>query len=208
MGAGDGTAGGTRRMHHGHGSRKDEVDVDADRFFRAVDRAVLEHHSRPSRLPLLLAALPAHHSRFRKVSRNPFLISDALEVHPESVPLDAVRDRAWRIVEAHRRARVAELVEAFGTARSQGLGADEPARVAAAAAAGRIATLLVEADRRLAGRVDAATGDIRAAELSRVDVDDVLDDVAELALRARGEVVVVPPEQMPTATGVAAIYRY
>ncbi|MGE5667962.1 MAG: hypothetical protein ACM338_07190, partial [Betaproteobacteria bacterium] len=35
-------------MHHGHGSKKDEVDSDAERFFRAVDRAILEHHSRPS----------------------------------------------------------------------------------------------------------------------------------------------------------------
>ncbi|MBI4524097.1 MAG: hypothetical protein HY695_09835, partial [Deltaproteobacteria bacterium] len=35
-------------MHHGHGSKKDEVDIDAERFFRAVERAVLEHHSQPS----------------------------------------------------------------------------------------------------------------------------------------------------------------
>ena len=35
-------------MHHGHGAKKDEVDLDAERFFRAVDRAVLEHHSKSS----------------------------------------------------------------------------------------------------------------------------------------------------------------
>jgi hypothetical protein len=43
-------------MHHGHGGKKDEADIDAERFFRAIDRAVLEHHSRPSGLPLMLAA--------------------------------------------------------------------------------------------------------------------------------------------------------
>jgi hypothetical protein len=51
-------------MHHGHGGKKDEVDSDAERFFHAVDRAVLEHHSRPSGLPLILAALPEHHDLF------------------------------------------------------------------------------------------------------------------------------------------------
>ena len=44
-------------MHHGHGGKKDEADIDAERFFRAIDRAVLEHHSRPSGPPLMLAAL-------------------------------------------------------------------------------------------------------------------------------------------------------
>jgi hypothetical protein len=60
-------------MRHGHGSKKDEVDIDAERFFRSVDRAILEHHSRPSGLPLILAALPEYHTLFRQVSQNPFL---------------------------------------------------------------------------------------------------------------------------------------
>jgi hypothetical protein len=28
-------------MRHGHGSKKDEIHIDSERFFRAVDRAVL-----------------------------------------------------------------------------------------------------------------------------------------------------------------------
>jgi hypothetical protein len=41
-------------MHHGQGGKKDEVDIDMERFFRAIDRAVLEYYSRPSGLPLIL----------------------------------------------------------------------------------------------------------------------------------------------------------
>jgi len=46
---------------HGTDVREEGVANDTERFFRAVDRAVLEHHSRPSGLPLLLAALPVLH---------------------------------------------------------------------------------------------------------------------------------------------------
>ena len=42
-------------VHHGSRSKKDEIDSDTERFFRAVDRAILEHHSKPSGLPLILA---------------------------------------------------------------------------------------------------------------------------------------------------------
>ena len=49
-------------MRHGHGSRADEIDVDEQRFFRVVDRAILEYDSRPSGMPLILAALRHAHT--------------------------------------------------------------------------------------------------------------------------------------------------
>ena len=41
-------------VRSGQGSKADTIDKDTERFFRAVDRAVLEHHSRISGVPLLL----------------------------------------------------------------------------------------------------------------------------------------------------------
>lgn len=203
-----GAGAGGAAMHHGHGARKDEVDIDTERFFRAVDRAVLEHHSRPSQLPLLLAALPEHHAAFHRISRNPFLLEAGLETHPDALDVEALRERAWKAVEPQYLARLADLVESFGTGMSKGLGAEDPAEVAEAAVAGRVATLLIDADRHLPGRIDAVTGAVEADELSNAGVDDVLDDLGEIVLRAGGQLVVVPAERMPTSTGVAAIYRY
>lgn len=74
--------------------------------------------------------------------------------------------------------------------------------------AGRVATLLIEADRQLSGRIDTKTGKIEFEDLSHPEFDDVLDDLAELAIGKGGEVIVVPADRMPTQTGVAAIYRY
>jgi len=49
-----------------------------------------------------------------------------------------------------------------------------------------VATLLVEADRQIPGRLDAATGAVTLADLSHADVDDLLDDLAVMAMeRAR-----------------------
>jgi len=195
-------------MKHGHGAKSDEADIDAERFFRVIDRAVLEHHSQTSDLPLLLAALPQHHHLFRKVSHNPFLMTEGVDAHPDSLPIDELRDRAWGVVEPHYRARLAQLVEAFGETKSAGLGTDEPAQVAEAAVAGRVETLLIEAERQIPGRIDAATGALELGELNNPKVDDILDDLGALVMDAGGRVVVVPAEQMPTPTGVAAIYRY
>jgi hypothetical protein len=94
-----GGIGGARSpMHHGQGGKKDEVDLDAERFFRAVDRAVTEHHSKPSGLPLILAALPEHHHLFRQVSHNALLLPSGIDVNPDALSPDQLRERAWQAV--------------------------------------------------------------------------------------------------------------
>jgi len=204
-----GSGGGQAPMHHGHGGRKDEVDSDAERFFRVVDRAVLEHHSKPSGLPLLLAALPEHHHMFHELSHNPFLISESLDVHPDALASpDEFRERVWQTIEPRYLARLAGLVDTFGNNKPKGLAADDLAEVAQAAVGGRVATLLIEARREIPGRVDWETGELEFDDLSQPETDDVLDDLGAVVLKMGGEVVVVPTERMPTETGIAAIYRY
>jgi hypothetical protein len=195
-------------MRHSHGGKKDEMDIDTDRFFRAVDQAILQHHSRPSDLPLLLAAVPEHHGVFRQISKNPFLVDEGMKIHPDALPLDELRERAWQIVEPQYQERLAKLADEFALAKSKGLGLDELQQVAEAAVTGRIETLLIEADREIAGRLDAATGRIRMDELSHPELDDLLDDLGELVLKEGGTVLVVPCEHMPTKTGAAATCRY
>lgn len=209
-------------MRHGHGGKKDEVEIDADRFFRAVDQAVLQHHSRPLHLPLLLAALPEHHGLFHQISKNPFLLGEGIKAHPDAMPQDELREKAWQVFEPHYRSRLTKLADEFALAKSKGLGLEELQSIAEAAAAGRIATLLVEADREIAGRMDAATGKLQLTDLSQrpadtvvpvshdatgklkltqpgdPGLDDVLNELGEMVSNHGGQVVVIPSEQMPT----------
>jgi len=203
-----GVGGDSTPMHHSQGGKKDDADVDAERFFRAVDRAVIEHHSRPSGLPLILAALPEHHHLFHRVSHNRFLMAEGLTINPDVLPVDELRERAWQVVEPQYQARLAALADEFAVAKSNGLGSDDLPQVAQAAAAGRVATLLIEADRRITGRLDGSTGRVEVADLSHPQVDDLLDGLCELVGKMGGRVMVMPAEQMPGRTGLAATYRY
>ena len=204
-----GHGGGQGAMHHGHGGRKDELDQDAERFFRAVDRAVCQHHSKHSGLPLILAALPEHHHMFHELSHNPFLIGESVDVHPDALAsIDAFRKRVWQTIEPRYLARLAGLVDAFGSNRPKGLADDDLVEVARAAVGGRVATVLIEARREIPGRIDASTGQLEYDDLSHPEFDDALDDLGAVTLMMGGEVVVVPTDRMPTGTGIAAIYRY
>lgn len=203
-----GVGGAQSPMHHGHGGKKSEVDIDAERFFRVVDRKIMVRYSQPSGLPLILAALPEHHHLFRQISHNPFLMDESIDIHPDALSIDELRRRAWQLFERYYLARLAALVEKFGSAKSKDLGHEELAHVAKAVVAGRVATLLIEADREVPGRINGATGDIEYDDFKHPKIGDLLDDLGSLVLKMGGEVVIVPTGRMPTETGIAAIYRY
>lgn len=193
-------------IFHGHGSRKDEVDTDAERFFRVIDRAIWEHHSRPSDLPLVLAALPEHQALFRRISRNPLLLSTGIDAHADALSIDELRHRAWTVVEPEHRRRAQEAIQRYTAAAANGMATDELSSVARASVEGRVDTLLVAADRHIAGHID-ESGYVLTSEPHAL-CDDVLDDLTELVARREGRAIVLPSEYMPSNTGVAAIYRY
>lgn len=186
----------------------DQIDADTRRFFRTVDERVHDAYSRPTGLPLILATLGEHQAMFRSVSRNPLLVEEGISLNVDALDMDALRALAWQHMEPVYLARLAKLVDAYGTARANELASDNLEAVALAAMAGRIGTLLVEADRQIPGSIDADTGAVVFADSLAGSVDDLLDDLAESVLRMKGEVIIVPADRMPSNTGVAATFRF
>lgn len=184
------------------------ADRDTEQFFRAVDQAVAHRYAKSGGMGLILAALPEHHNLFRSVSKNPHLLKEALDVHPDAMSIDALRERAWQLIQPQYLERLAGFVDSYGVATGKAQGSDLLDDIAKAAVEGRVATLLIEADRIVPGHIDAATGKVTVGKLDDPEVDDLLDDLGELVLKSGGDVVMVPAERMPTTTGAAGVFRF
>jgi hypothetical protein len=193
---------------HGTDVPQEESRRDAEKFFRAVDGALIHYQRDRGQEPLLLAALPDHQHLFRSVSRNAALHAEGINLDPGALSSEQLREHAWALMLPRYLARLAGLVDRFNTAKANGSGSDGLNQVASAAAAGRIEILLLEADREIPGRFDPQTGVTRQAGAAARHVDDLLDDLGEQTIRTGGEVVIVPKERMPTDTGLAAIFRF
>lgn len=203
-----GPAGSGGTMRHGHSTKQDEEQLDDERFFRAVDQAVDARYSRPSGLPVMLAALSQHQGLFRKLSRNARLMAQGIEADPGKMPNEELRRRAWEILEPAVQADLAQACSEYVEAFAKGAGTDDIEAAALAAVEGRVGTLLLDRDMVRPGRIDEASGSIRTEPLDDPGVDDLLDDLGELVLRKGGRVLVVDSLQMPTLTGLAATFRY
>ncbi|MAX91829.1 MAG: hypothetical protein CMK99_13975 [Pseudomonas sp.] len=196
------------QVESGGAGRQDEIDRDRERFFREVDRAILEHHSRKSRLPLILAALPEHQFHFRKLSHNEFMLSEGIESDASLLSHDELRQKSWMVMQPRYLKRLEGFINQYGVSHGQGLATDQLEQIGQATLEGRVATLLVEAERQIPGVVDKQQGKAVAVEDDTATTPDLLDELTIWTLEQGGEVIAVPTERMPTESGAAAIYRY
>lgn len=200
--------GGENTRYHSQQDKNEEADKDTEKYFRYVDRFVYENYSKPSKLPLILVSLKEHHSHFKEISHNPYLIDEGINISYESLEMDKLKSKALEIIKPIALKKTQELIESFRNAEADSLGSSDLVQVVKAAYESRIKTLLLEEDRIIPGKIDYNTGKINFCDLKMPDCDDILDDLAQLVLKNKGNVQVLHKDKMPSLTGIAAIYRY
>lgn len=204
-----GTSGESANMHHGDGGRKDQMDNDTEKFFRIISLAIDEHYSKPTGLPLVLAALPEHHHLFHKVNKNPLLQKEGIMVSIKFLQAEKIAEMAWKTMQPNYLMSLKELSQKFEEAKGKSNGSDSLEEVAKAVADRRVETLLLEQNRIIAGSIiDVDSGTIEIGDLKNPEVGDLLDAIAEMATEKGTEVIVISKENMPTQSGIAAIFRY
>jgi putative intracellular protease/amidase len=209
----------TRVVHGGAGSKQDEIDQDTQIFLRHVDAVVDGKASRPTGLPLLLVAAASLAATFRGLSNNPFLLEDMVPLDPHLLSQEQLAATVAPVFAAARARRIERELRTFHLARERNLAAESLAEIAAAAVVGKIAVLMVEAERFIPGRFDRETGAVatdgepptdlsRSGGLPAARTEDVLSTLAETVLFHGGTIVSLSSFAMPCPTGAAAIYRY
>ncbi|MEI7922359.1 MAG: hypothetical protein WCJ40_10655 [Planctomycetota bacterium] len=177
-------------------------------FFQEVDHFVERNLSSQTNLPLVLVALPEHQGTFRKISKNPHLLQQGVSTGPASLTISELRDHAYCVIKIHQHALIQAQLDDVESAKAQEKGSTDLSEISRAAVAGRVATLLIDADRTIPGKIDPATGEIHTTDFDQSKADDILDDLMEIVFRASGKISILPSDLMPINTGVAAIYRY
>lgn len=200
-------SGGMRRFV-GYTTTSDEVELDTQRFFRAVDKLLLTEVPRVAELPMVVAGLREQTIQYRQISHNPKVIGSSIDVNPLRLTLRDLTLKAWEVMEPLIYAQSNALLEAYDQAASTDGGIEGIFGIAHAAAEGRIETLFVEDSRQVPGKIDETTGNIVFDDLAQPDINDVLDDIARIVLKKGGTVIVLPTQYMPTSTGAAAILRF
>lgn len=198
----------TKSVFHGHGGRKEEAEIDLEKFFRQADSIVYENISKLSKLPMILLSPSIYHSLFMEISNNVYLEKKPISGTFESLNQVQIKKH----IESHIRElfniKINKLIEQYNQLRSNEKSSDQLIEIVSAAVDGRIEVILIQENKIIPGKIDLITKKIKSKDLAHPEVDDILDDLAQITLEKSGQVFILKKEDMPTDSGVAAIYRY
>lgn len=195
-------------MVHGQGGAKDEKERSVEKFFRVVDNYVYETYSKVAQCPLILVALNQHHAVFHDLSKNPYLMKVGIKGDYESFDLKQLCQKVNDLLEPINRQKIQDKLDRYQAALSESRGSKQIAEITKAALGGRIETLLIEENKIIKGRINQRREKIDFKDPETVIEDDVLDDLAQMVLKDRGEVLVIPKSMFENKFGIGAIFRY
>ena len=135
-------------------------------------------------------------------------MEDGLHLNPFVLTASELRERARTILEPQYQNWLTTLLSDYREAQSLGFGSDDLGKVLKGAASGRVSMLMIASDREIAGRIVGDAGSYELADTNKSGANDLLDDLGELVDKMGGQVLVMPADQVPGKTGLAATFRY
>lgn len=201
---------------HNFQSRNDVKKEEGEYFFRYVNKAVNDTFKDHDATPVILVCLPEHLAEFKKVCTIHDVLPEAIEKDPGALDAKQLLADAVAIMNKHEAEALQQLRDTYNEDAAHDKASDDIDTVAKAIFEDQVATLMLAKGKIIPGSYDPQDGSVNFDTATDPADDklfdpaspDVTDGLAQAALQHGGEVIVLPQEQMPTASPVAAVFRY
>jgi hypothetical protein len=201
---------GSAPVFHGHGAGKDDTKQELEKFFRAVDSGVRELLADEIG-PIILAAVDYYHPIYHGISKLENLVDEGIVGSISGWDEGRIHAAAWPIARKSVEGKLDVALDLWESSYGRGKAESDLATTARLAVAGRIRLLLTEKGRTVWGRIDRSSGAVEIIREGGSDPHgtavDLLDELAEMTIQHGGRALELPPEKMPTDTGLAAVLR-
>lgn len=192
----------------GTGSGKDHQDAYFHDFLKAVDHGLAPVLAAEGK-PLVVAGAEAEVAIYRGINSWHQLAHEAVLLSPDGGFTDEqITERARATLRGsltEEEHRVLAQFEKHGADHRSCL---EIQAILRAATEGRVRHLFITEGSRLLGNVDQINGTTRMPGEVMADCDDLINAAAVDTIRHSGQVWILPPDQMPAAVSMAAVFRY
>jgi hypothetical protein len=198
---------------HGHGDPKDEARKMLIDYFQIVSRH-LERALNGSRQPLVLAAVDYYHPMFRDCYRSSNLLEGGVIGSADELSEQELLARARPEIDRWQKQNLERLVDRHRKQVGTDKAADGLPFVLPAAAAGRVEAVIAPVcsgepgGQRIWGRFDPDQGAVAIHKQREAGDVDLLEAALHQTLLHRGDVYVVPAEELPEGKSLLAVLRW
>ena|SRR5690554_671942 len=190
-----------RGVFHGHGGQKEESDLDTEKFFRYIDKAITSHITSLQPLPIIICSIPKNQQMYRKTAKDVNLVKEGIELSYDSLSVDELKSKSSEIIEKINEKHYRKLQQQGQSAHTSGRYSDQINDIITSIDNQTIEKLFIEENKMLKGVINWEN-----KQYIFQDIDnDVYDDLAEECIKKHIEIYILPERFMPTNAPIFAI---
>jgi len=203
-----GQGGETGAIYHGQGAGKDDKEVEIEKFFRAVDKGIL-NLMKNENAPLLLACVDHYHPNYTKITGYSNLFNKNISGNPENIDTILLHEKACLLLDDFFQEDKNKYLETFmnlsiGEKTTIDLNDIIPASID-----GRVEVLFVSKNEERYGQFDNVNRTLIVDEELKTGEASLFNMAAINTWLNGGKVYLLEPDEMPVkGSKINALLRY
>ena len=197
---------GQAAMFFGHNANEEDKMVVVEQFLREFEKGVTPV-MRERNDPVILVGLKENIALYNKVNNYGRLVDDSVEYNPDGLQDQELRDRGWEIIKKHFLKDMYTSLEEFPE-KGKDMVSNNLSEIAEATVMGRSEIIFISRDEKKWGVYDADNHTVHYSNTPGSDDVELLNWLSIAGYKNGSKVYILPKDEMPMRSMVAAEYRF
>ncbi len=193
-------------MFFGHGSTEEDRKEVTEQFFRDVEKGITETLNKFND-PLVLAGLKANTSLYRRINNYSRIVDDAIDQNADSLTDANLRDKGWDNIRNFFLSDLYKSLDAYRESSADLISRD-PSEIIISTIMGKSAAIFISKDLVRWGKYDEQQHKVQYKHAKENGDVDLMNWVSIKGLETGSRVYVLPKNEMPDHSDVAALFRF
>lgn len=197
---------GQKAVYFGHNANEEDKMVVVEMFMREAEKGITTI-LKQNQDPLVLIGLTENVNLYKKINSYGRLIDPAVLVNPDELSDKILRDKGWDIIKNHFLADMYRSLEKYGETTSE-LYSNNLGEIVEATVMGKSNTIFIAKNEQKWGFYDKENHTVQYSSKPGGDDVELLNWLSITGYKTGSKVYILPKEEMPTRSTVAAEFRF
>lgn len=197
---------GQSAMYFGHNANEEDKMVVVEAFYREIENEVTKM-MKDSNDPLILVGLVENTSLYEKLNDYNRLIDEKVNYNPDELSDKEVRDKGWEVVKHYFLTDMYQSIEKFSE-KGEDRVSNNLAEIIESTVMGKSKAIFISKNETKWGKYDEANHTVHYSNEPNADDVELLNWLSIKGYKTGSKVYVIPKEEMPLRSTVAAEFRF
>lgn len=197
---------GQKAMYFGHNANEEDKMIVVEQFFRELEKEITKE-LRKRNDPLVMIGLNDNISLYSKINDYSRTVDEPVLFNPDELSQAEVKDKGWDIIKKHFLKEMYSSIEKFSE-NGESKVSNNLSDIAQATFMGRTQTVFISKDEKKWGFYDVDNQTVQYSNIPNNGDVELLNWLSITAHKNGSKVYILPKEEMPMRSMVAAAFRF